>query len=162
MQFDHLGLIVRDLALGRRRLAAILPMMRWTVELDDPGNGVRVQFGQSEAPPTYELVAPLGADSPVAKTLVSGRNILNHVAYLVPDITAAGERLRRGGSAEMGPPRPAVAYGARRIQFFMTPLRFIIEIIEAPGHLHYFEPPLQQACPPGIKNPATSSLTFEN
>jgi methylmalonyl-CoA/ethylmalonyl-CoA epimerase len=139
MQFDHVGLIVRDLVLGRRRLAAILPIVQWTAEFHDPGNGVRVQFGQCATPPIYELVAPLDADSPVSKTLAKGGNILNHLAYLVPDIRTASERLRRGGSAEIGPPRPAVAYGGRRIQFFMTPLRFIIEIVEAPEHLHHFE-----------------------
>ena len=37
-------------------------------------------------------------------------------------------------------PKPAIAYGGRRIQFFVTPMRFIVELIEAPYHRHEFAP----------------------
>jgi hypothetical protein len=35
-----------------------------------------------------------------------------------------------------GEPKPAIAYGGRRVQFFFTPLHMIVELIEALDHRH--------------------------
>jgi methylmalonyl-CoA/ethylmalonyl-CoA epimerase len=98
VQFDHLGLVSRSLADGRAALEALLLVQEWTREITDPVNRVCVQFGRDSSGVCYELIAPLGADSPIAKTLRSGKNILNHVAYLVPDLAAGRERLRAAGA----------------------------------------------------------------
>ncbi len=37
-----------------------------------------------------------------------------------------------------GPATQAVAYGGHRVQFLITPLAFIIELIEAPNHTHEY------------------------
>ena len=139
MQFDHIGLVVRNLADGRAALEALLLVHEWTTEVIDPGNCVCVQFGRDPSGVCYELIAPLGADSPITKALSSGKNILNHVAYLVPDLAVGRERLRAAGAAPTAEPKPALAYGGRSIQFFVTPMRFIIELIEAPGHEHRYQ-----------------------
>ena len=76
----------------------------------------------------------------VTKALSSGRNILNHVAYLVPDLAEERERLRAAGSVATSEPNPGIAYGGSRIQFFVTPMRFMIELIEAPAHRHQYTP----------------------
>jgi methylmalonyl-CoA/ethylmalonyl-CoA epimerase len=47
--------------------------------------------------------------------------------------------LRAQGCCPAGAPQPAVAYGGRRVQFFVSPLRFVIELIEKPDHMHTFE-----------------------
>jgi methylmalonyl-CoA/ethylmalonyl-CoA epimerase len=138
MKFDHIGIIVKNLETGRKSLSKIFGIHDWTEEFNDPVNGVYVQFGRDASAVCYELVAPIGPESPIAVTLKNRHNILNHVAYLVPDLQAAGEHLRQQGCAPIDSAKPAIAYGGRFIQFFVTPPRFVVELIEAPDHLHSY------------------------
>jgi methylmalonyl-CoA/ethylmalonyl-CoA epimerase len=140
MKFDHIGVVVRRLDIGRLHLTALFDIKSWTREFDDTTNGVSVQFGRDPSGICYETIAPLGASSPISEALRTGARILNHVAYLVPDLHAAGERLKSARCLPAGEPRPAVAYGGRPIQFFVSPLRIIIELIEAPDHAHVLAP----------------------
>ena len=138
---DHLGLIVHRLEDGRGFLDRALGISRWSEPVQDPGLGVLVQFGASPASHglVYELVAPLGDRSPIAGALRGGKHILNHLAYLTGDLAAEAVRLRAEGCYPTGPAQPAAAYDGRPIQFWITPLRFVIELIEKPGHVHRFE-----------------------
>jgi methylmalonyl-CoA/ethylmalonyl-CoA epimerase len=138
--FDHIGLVVADIASARAHLSATLQVSRWTSVIDDAGLGVSVQFGLAQdGTPCFELVAPFGEDSPIARTLSQGRTILNHIAYRVDDLSSAAAHLRAQGCFPTGEPAPAQAYGQGNVQFFLSPLRFIIELIEAPGHRHLFQ-----------------------
>jgi methylmalonyl-CoA/ethylmalonyl-CoA epimerase len=128
--FDHIGLFVRDLAEGQVHLGTLLPIVQWTAAMDDPLLNVRIQFGIDASGLRYELVAPLGPDGPVDRALASGNNLLNHVAYRVGDLDAELRRLRRRGCIPTGAPKPAVAFGGRRIVFVLTPLRFVLELVE--------------------------------
>ncbi|HXX21344.1 MAG TPA: VOC family protein [Candidatus Acidoferrum sp.] len=138
MKFDHFGVVVKNLARDRQRLTDTLGIQKWTDEVSDPVNGVRVQFGCDGSGVNYELIEPFGDRSPVAQALKMRRNILNHVAYLVEDLQTAGEKLLSAGYAAVETAKPAVAYQGRLIQFFVTPQNFIIELIEAPDHKHLF------------------------
>ena len=140
MRFDHLGVVVRSLAKGRLALADVLHIGEWTEEFRDPANGVIAQFGRDPAGVCYELLEPLDAASPVHPALEGNKAILNHVAYLTDDLAHEAARLERAGCARTSEPRPALAYGGKRIQFFVTPLRFVVELVEAPGHAHRFAP----------------------
>lgn len=130
MIFDHIGLFVRDIDEGRRQLQALLPIESWTDTVEDAGMNVRVQFGRDRSGIRYELVAPLAEPNPVSGVLAAGKNILNHVAYRCGDLDATGAALRGQGAAPLGRPQPASAFGGRRVAFFLTPLRFIIELVE--------------------------------
>ena len=139
LELDHLGLIVSDLITGRDFLTTTLGITRWTPITDDPILHVSVQFGTDPGGQlTYELIAPFGDASPIANALRTGKHILNHLAYLTPDLEACGNRLSATGCISTGDPLPALAYQGRRIQFWMSPLRFVIELIEKPGHRHNF------------------------
>jgi methylmalonyl-CoA/ethylmalonyl-CoA epimerase len=138
MQFDHLGLVVRSLAKGRRTLADVLSVEEWTTEFRDELNGVLLQFGRDPAGLVFELLEPLSEKSPVYNAVTTGKGILNHVAYRVSGLAPIAERLRASGCAPTSEPKPAVAYGGRNVQFFVTPLRMIVELIEAPDHAHEF------------------------
>lgn len=134
LKFDHIGVAARDLARGRQFLQCTLNITRWTGEYVDPGIGVIVQFGQAGngSGPWYELIAPYGNASPVAAAIKSGKNILNHVAYFVDNLEEAGAHLREQRCFPASEAQPAVAYRGRRVQFFVTPLKFMIELIEGP------------------------------
>jgi methylmalonyl-CoA/ethylmalonyl-CoA epimerase len=146
MRFDHLGVVVSSLALGRSHLSALFGITQWTREFDDPINRVLVQFGSDSSGMCYEIIAPRGEESPVSKSLRSGNRILNHVAYLVPDLRAAGEVMAAQQCVATAEPKPAIAYGGRKIQFYISPLRFMVEFIEAPEHRHDY---LASAAVPG-------------
>ena len=136
MQFDHLGVIVNSLQMGRSKFQRMLNIRYWTEEFTDPVNGVRCQFGRDGSGFCYELLEPFGPSSPVAAALSGRRSILNHVAYRIAELASAGGALRQQGCVPTAEPRPAVAYNGRLIQFFFTPANFIIELIEAPDHEH--------------------------
>ena len=138
MKFDHIGVVVPSLARGREHLNGIFGIQRWTIEFADEINGVYVQFGLDSSELCYEIVAPLGENSPVQRTLAVRDRILNHVAYLVPDLDQSAIQLRANRCLPAGSPNPAIAYGGSRIQFFISPLKFIVELIEAPNHKHIY------------------------
>ena len=136
MRFDHIGVVVADIEKGREFLSQAFQIESWTEIVTDTGIGVCVQFGIGESGPCYELIAPLTESSPVWGALKSVKNILSHVAYLVADMEKASNKLRAQGSVPTADPQPAIAYGGRKVQFFITPLRFMVELIEAPNHRH--------------------------
>ena len=130
MIFDHIGLFVADLKVGREKLSAILPINDFTEEVDDHVLRVRIQFGTDSSGIRYELVAPFGDDNPVSGVLKSGKNVLNHVAYRVPDLEQAMAVMTAQDAIPLGSPLPAKAFGGRRVVFFYTSLKFIVELIE--------------------------------
>jgi len=138
LQFDHVGVVVHEIEIGRKFFEDTLGIERWSEVCVDPGLGVSVQFGLGATGPCYELISPLSENSPVSAALRTGQRILNHVAYLTADLEAEGQRLASHCCSPTGPPHPAVAYGGRRVQFWVSPLRFIIELIEAPEHQHSY------------------------
>jgi methylmalonyl-CoA/ethylmalonyl-CoA epimerase len=110
----------------------------WTEEFRDPVNDVWVQFGRCGSGICYELVAPLSDKSPVSRALSLRINVVNHVAYLVEDLDRQAQRLAATAFHPTAPPRPAIAYGGSRIQFFVSASGMIFELIEAPNHTHIF------------------------
>jgi methylmalonyl-CoA/ethylmalonyl-CoA epimerase len=138
MKFDHVGIVVDNIGKGRHFLATTFGIEHWTKVFEDAGIGVYVQFGIGPDGPCYELIAPLNSDSPVSGVLKDGHNILNHVAYLVTDLDFAATALRSFGCFPVTDPQPAIAYQGNSVQFFLSPLRFIVELIEAPEHQHSY------------------------
>jgi methylmalonyl-CoA/ethylmalonyl-CoA epimerase len=138
MKFDHVGVVCETLEIGREILSATLLISDWTTEFADSVNHVCVQFGRDGSGICYELVAPFDDRSPILQALKKGVRVLNHVAYLVDDLDREAARLIAAGCTPTGPSAPAIAYGGRRIQFFMNPLRMITELIEAPDHQHAY------------------------
>ncbi len=136
MKFDHIGVAARTLGLGRSTFEEVLGIRAWSREFEDPANGIYCQFGYDASGICYEIVAPFGENSPIADAVRTRNRILNHVAYLVADIAGESLRLRSSGCVAVTQPTPAVAYGGARVQFFLTKLRFIIELIESPDHTH--------------------------
>ena len=138
LTFDHIGLVVAELDAGCEQLAAMLAPLQWTERFEDPGLGVSVRFARDAAGVVYELIAPLGPDSPVRRTLESRANLLNQIAYRTASLDESVARLRRTRAVPVGAARPAVAFGGARVQFLMTPLGFLVELIEVDRVVHRF------------------------
>jgi methylmalonyl-CoA/ethylmalonyl-CoA epimerase len=139
VRFDHIGIIVADLPVGLQMLRDMFGVAKWTQPFSDPVNDVQVQFGCDSLGTCYELIAPFSANSPVLRSLRTGNNITNHVAYVVADLAAARDKLVAADFSPVSDPNPAVAYGGAHIQFFMSPIFSLVELIEAPDHQHQYQ-----------------------
>lgn len=137
--FDHVGVVVKSLDKGCRHFVDALGVSEWTDPLEDPVNGVHLQFGRDASGTVYELLSPLDADSPVAAALAARKDLLNHVAYRVPDLAEAAASLREARCFPTADPKTAIAFGGALIQFFVTPIDTIVELIEAPDFAHDFK-----------------------
>ena len=151
VRFDHIGIVVASLRMGRDVLRDHFAVTMWTKSFDDPTNDVCVQFGRDAGGLCYELIAPLSAESPVRRSLRTGNNITNHVAYRVADLQASRDKLMAADFSPVSEPKPAIAYGGASIQFFMSPIYALVELIEALDHEHQYQvdgadPVSEQAC----------------
>ena len=141
LQFDHLGVVVSDIAAGREHFQSIFGVQSWTKTFADPVNRVSVQFGLDPGGLCYEDLSGWSRES-VTCAWKARNPIRSHIAYLTPDLKEAEGELRKKRFLPTGPANPAVAYGGARIQFFMSPLSFVVELIEFFGHRHDFFPAL--------------------
>jgi methylmalonyl-CoA/ethylmalonyl-CoA epimerase len=130
MQFDHIGVFVESLEQGRNHLSNLLNVGEWSEETHDEVLNVSLQFGWDESGHCYEIVAPGGEKNPVDGVLARKANLLNHVAYRVADLDAATAHWRSAKAIPLGAPKPAKVYDGARVVFFMSPLGFIVELIE--------------------------------
>ncbi|PJG58430.1 VOC family protein [Aeromonas cavernicola] len=130
MRFDHIGLVVTDLANGEHYCREVLGLSQFSVAVKDPLQKVWVQFVHDPAGICYELIAPIGEDSPVTQVLKTRRNVINHLAYRVTCLTTTADKLREQRHLPLGPRQPAVAFGGAYVQFFLSPLGHIVELIE--------------------------------
>jgi methylmalonyl-CoA/ethylmalonyl-CoA epimerase len=136
--FDHIGIAVPELEKAERRLEQMLGRLSWTSRFDDQVLGVAVTFAKDAAGVVYELIAPIGDASPIAGALKSKANIINQIAYRTGSLDVAAKSLRAAGAVPLGPSRPAIAFGGAHVQFFLSRLGFIVEIIERHDDLHVF------------------------
>lgn len=130
MQFHHIGLIVDDIDTGKAFLESLISNLAWSEKYEDFGIGVTVLFGTGTDGLRYELIAPLGLESPVFKHLTKRENMLHHIAYVVDDFEVTFRDFRSLKLMPLGEVMPAVAFKGKRVAFFLTPIRTIIEIIE--------------------------------
>lgn len=130
MQFDHIGIFVASLPQGRDSLSDLLQVSDWSDEVHDDNLKISVQFGRDESGQRYELVAPRGEGNPVDGTLARRANLLNYVAYRVADLDEAMAHWRDARAIPLGAPVSAKALDGAKVVFFMSPLGFIVELIE--------------------------------
>jgi methylmalonyl-CoA/ethylmalonyl-CoA epimerase len=159
VKFDHLGVVVRDLAAGRVLLGNSIGVTGWGREYEEPLQDVYLQFGRCASGICYEIVAPRSAASPISRVLASKVNVLNHVAYLVGDLGREAERLEAAEFVPVGPAKPGFVFGNRSIQFFVSPSRFLLELIEAPDHQHEFGSLADRAAEALIRRAAIATMS---
>ena len=94
VQFDHIGIVVAELPIGRQILRDHFLVTSWTKTFSDPVNDVHVQFGRAATGPCYELVAPISPHSPVQRALRYRQQ------YHQPCRLSGERSLRRAGPAD--------------------------------------------------------------
>ena len=138
LTFDHFGIVCETLERGRAFMSETLATRNWTIATTDPIQKVHVQFGRDRVGTVFELIAPSEPDSPIAEALKSHKNILNHLAYRTPSISDAAAALEGQGCFAISQSNPAVAFQNALIQFFYSPLNFVVELIEQDISSHVF------------------------
>jgi methylmalonyl-CoA/ethylmalonyl-CoA epimerase len=127
---DHIGIVVSDLGRGLHSLQAVVGHVVMSQQIDDEGLGVSVRFAKDISGIVYELITPYGATSPISGALNTKSNLLNQLAYRTDNIERSGRWFAETRAAvPLGNPAQAKAFGAP-VQFFMSRLGFVVELIE--------------------------------
>jgi methylmalonyl-CoA/ethylmalonyl-CoA epimerase len=131
LRLHHIGFVVADIATAMpafvRSMAA-----EWDGKIfEDPLQKAKVAFlttRQGDA--QVELVQPVGEDSPVRRFLQERGGGMHHLCYEVADLEAELAAFRSRGAAIVSRPKPAVAFGGRRIAWVITSEKFLVELLE--------------------------------
>jgi methylmalonyl-CoA/ethylmalonyl-CoA epimerase len=127
-RLNHIAIAVKDLAAAsavyRDTLGASVSQ-----PLPQPEHGVTVVF--IDLPNTkVELIAPLGAASPIAKFLERNPDGgMHHVCFEVDDIIAARDRLTAQGARVLGDGEPRIGAHGKPV-LFLHPKDFSGALIE--------------------------------
>ncbi|MDA8347962.1 MAG: VOC family protein [Pseudomonadota bacterium] len=129
--FHHVGFVVEKIDDSVTALRTTL-RATWTGNIFvDPLQRVRVTFLQvTTGQAMLELVEPLGADSPVQRFLSENGGGLHHMCYEVSDIELELAHVRRCGGIVVSRPKPAVAFGGRRIAWILSSSGLLVEFLE--------------------------------
>ena len=130
LRLHHVGFVVASIERAMpgfvRSLAAT-----WDEQIiHDPLQKVKVAFLTTRAgDPQIELVEPAGEASPVLRFLQQGGG-LHHVCYEVGDLEHQLIEFRSRGAVIASRPKPAAAFGGRRIAWVITPEKLLVELLE--------------------------------
>jgi methylmalonyl-CoA/ethylmalonyl-CoA epimerase len=129
-RMHHVGFVVSNIEATAPGMARSL-LSDWNSEIfTDPLQRVRVTFLNGGAQsPLFELVEPLGQDSPVFRFL-SDRGGLHHLCYEVSSIPEHLDRIRAAGGVIVSRAKPAVAFGGRAIAWALTRERLLLEFLQ--------------------------------
>jgi len=130
LHFHHLGIFVNNIEEGIKKLSQLINIKEIDKVIHDESMKVSIVFITDNSGLRYELVAPLGEDSPVCGVLDSRKNILNHIAYTTTEFDYEDKRLREEGNIRFARPQKAKAFNNSRVVFFLTRLGYIIELID--------------------------------
>ncbi len=129
--FHHVGFVVASIDASIRGVAKSVGAEWDGIITHDPLQSVRVAFlrPHQAGDPLLELVEPAGEKSPVLTFLKRGGG-LHHLCYEVEQLEKQLELSRTHGGLVVRPPVPAVAFGGRRIAWFYTKEKLLIEYLE--------------------------------
>jgi methylmalonyl-CoA/ethylmalonyl-CoA epimerase len=131
LRLHHVGFVVTDIAACVEGFALSL-QAKWSGEVfADPLQRVKVTFlTVSSDQALVELVEPLGEDSPVQRFLQERSGGLHHLCYEVSDAEAQLKRIRACRGLIVSRPKPAIAFGGRRVAWALTQQRLLLEFLE--------------------------------
>ena len=127
-RFDHVGIAVANLEHAVETYVRSLGAVAETETFSDENQQVRLRF-LNLGGMRIELLQPDSERSPLNNILKRGIGIY-HVCHEVDDLDAELERLKAEGVKVISPPKPAVAFGNRRVAFTMCQ-GLMLELLEA-------------------------------
>src|SRR5450755_545329 len=120
LRMHHVGYVVTDIESSAKGFLRSLNAT-WDGRIfEDPHQKVKVAFlstGPNDA--QIELVAPNAPDAPVQKFLREKGGGLHHLCYETKDLDGELAAMRASGGLIAKRPKPAVAFGERRIAWVL-------------------------------------------
>ncbi len=133
-RIDHVGLAVRDLDAAIAYYERTFGVRVVHQEANEEQGVREAMLAVGDSGSCIQLLAPLHADSPIARFLERNGEGIQQVAYRVDDVDAAGARLRAAGLRLLyDEPRRGTA--GSRINFVhpKDAMGVLIELVEAPA-----------------------------
>jgi methylmalonyl-CoA/ethylmalonyl-CoA epimerase len=130
LRLHHVGFVVADIATAMPAFTRSMEA-EWDGQIfEDPLQKAKVAFLTTRPEDAQiELVQPISEDSPVQRFLGHGGG-MHHLCYEVADLEAELAAFRSRGAAIASRPKPAVAFGGRRIAWVITSEKFLVELLE--------------------------------
>jgi methylmalonyl-CoA/ethylmalonyl-CoA epimerase len=127
----HVGYVVGDIDSSVHGFMKSLGATWDGAIFEDPHQKVKVTF-LTTAPgdPQIELVEANAPDAPVQRFLREAGGGLHHICYETDDLDGEMAEVRKRGGMIAKRPRPAVAFGGRRIAWIVTAERLLVELLE--------------------------------
>ena len=131
LRLHHVGFVVASIEDSVRGFARSLEASWDEVVFTDPEQRVKVTFLRTAPEDALvELVEPNGEDAPVNLFLKKNGPGLHHLCYEVKGLEESIKELRTKGALLAKPPKPAVAFGGRRIAWLLTAEKLLVELLE--------------------------------
>ena len=130
MKIDHIGYAVKRI---NRALTSFVKLgFQFEPTIDDVDRNVKLAFGEKDGY-RIELVAPLDKKqkSPVDQYLENAIGTPYHICYQSEDFDNEIKQLESQGFKVIIEPKPAVAFGGKRVVFLMSIGFGLMEIVEA-------------------------------
>jgi methylmalonyl-CoA/ethylmalonyl-CoA epimerase len=130
-RIHHTGFVVASISAVLESFCRSIRGNGWSQTWHDPKQRVRVAFIYPSHPdePSIELVEPADRGSPVEKFLEHGGG-LHHLCYEFSNFDEAVGSASAQGLVLVRRPQPAIAFGGRRIAWFQSRERLLIEYLE--------------------------------
>ena len=129
MKIDHIGYAVKRID----RAITSFENLGFVFEpvIDDVDRNVKLAFADKDGY-RIELVSPLDRkqESPVDQYVRNSIGTPYHICYESDDLETEIEKLKAQGYKVIIEPRPAVAFGGRRVVFMMNSGFGLMEIVE--------------------------------
>jgi len=129
MKINHLGIVVKSIESSVAMYKKSLGWKDTTNLIYDPIQKVNILFMEDRHGRSFELLEPVGNDSPIRKML-NRRIGLYHICYEVQDIKLKIAELTKTGFYLISGPVEAVAFDKRLIAFLINRDNLIIELVE--------------------------------
>ena len=129
----HVGVAVPSLGPAAEALTDLFGYKVVSGPYDDPIQKVTVLFLAKTARDVaeIELIAPLGADSPIQSMLAKSGGGAYHLCFETSELEGALNHARKNGCIVVAAPAPAVAFQGRRIAWIYSRSRQLFELVEA-------------------------------
>lgn len=130
LRLHHVGYVVANIEQAMPAFVRSLAASWDERVIHDPLQKVKVAFLTTRAgDPQIELVEPAEDGSPVMRFLQQGGG-LHHVCYEVADLEEQLREFRARRAVIAKRPKPAVAFGGRRIAWVLTAEKLLVELLE--------------------------------
>jgi len=130
MELHHVGIIVNDIKKALRSLKQVLNAKKNSKIIIDKNWKIKILFIKHKNKILFEIIEPLDSKSPIAGQLKKNINIINHIAYKCKNFEKDKKNIIKNGAIPVTPKKEALAFNNKKIQFFMTKEKLLIELIE--------------------------------